>query len=114
VSSVSVDYQNSLQSISTKMFCSFFGREDQPRLYVGWENEVLVDCEGHAQISSKKDFQNSVSDQTWQATMKYVTALKRSGTKIAFFNSTPQGGGVALMRHALIRFLRTVGVEAKW
>lgn len=93
---------------------SYFGREDQPRVYVGWENKVLVDCEGHAQISSKKDFQDSVSSQTWQATMRYVESLNRTSVRIAFFNSTPQGGGVALMRHALIRFLSTVNVNAEW
>lgn len=46
--------------------------------------------------------------------MKYVESLKEKKTKIAFFNSTPQGGGVALMRHALIRFFRLAGVDAHW
>jgi glycosyltransferase involved in cell wall biosynthesis len=46
--------------------------------------------------------------------MKYVESLKKNDVQIAFFNSTPQGGGVALMRHALIRFLRLVGVNASW
>jgi hypothetical protein len=103
-----------LYNVFLLKYYSYFGREDQPRVCVGWENEVLVDCEGRAQISSKKDFQDSVSHQTWQATMKYVESLKHNDIKIAFFNSTPQGGGVALMRHALIRFLRTVDVKAGW
>jgi glycosyltransferase involved in cell wall biosynthesis len=46
--------------------------------------------------------------------MFYADSLKKNGTKIAFFNSTPQGGGVALMRHALIRFLRLIKVDCKW
>ena len=33
---------------------------------------------------------------------------------MAFFSATPQGGGVALMRHALIRFFRLVGVDCTW
>jgi hypothetical protein len=34
--------------------------------------------------------------------------------KIAFFSSTPHGGGVALMRHALVRFSHSLGTDIKW
>lgn len=34
--------------------------------------------------------------------------------KVLFISSTPQGGGVALMRHALIRLYKLLGVEARW
>ena len=33
---------------------------------------------------------------------------------ISFFSSTPSGGGVALMRHALIRYLQFLGIDARW
>lgn len=56
----------------------------------------------------------TVGKRTWDATVKYAEALKKDNVSIAFFNTTPQGGGVALMRHALIRFLRHLGVDAKW
>jgi alpha,alpha-trehalose phosphorylase (configuration-retaining) len=46
--------------------------------------------------------------------MKYAELLKARKIKIAFFNSTPQGGGVALMRHALVRFLRLLEVDVEW
>jgi hypothetical protein len=46
--------------------------------------------------------------------MHFVTALKKSKTKIAFFSSTPQGGGVALMRHALVRLTKLLGVDLTW
>lgn len=46
--------------------------------------------------------------------MRYVTSLKEKKTKMAFFSSTPQGGGVALMRHALVRFARITGVDLAW
>lgn len=36
------------------------------------------------------------------------------GKKISFFSATPRGGGVALMRHALIRLFRLLGVNASW
>ena len=42
-----------------------------------------------------------------------LTGLAR-GPILTFISSTKQGGGVALMRHALIRFLNLMGVEACW
>lgn len=46
--------------------------------------------------------------------MIYAEKLRRNKTRIAFFSSTPQGGGVALMRHALVRFARQIGVDVSW
>jgi hypothetical protein len=40
--------------------------------------------------------------------------LVQNRTSIAFFSATPQGGGVALMRHALIRLWRMVGLDVTW
>jgi hypothetical protein len=92
----------------------FFGPSGQPRVTVGYQNLVQVDCGGRAAICRAADFQSSVRETTWKATMEYVESLKKNKVQIAFFNSTPQGGGVALMRHAMIRFLRTMGVDASW
>ena len=92
----------------------FFGPNQQPRVQVGYRNKVEVDCGGHSQIACTEQYRETVSERTWEATMKYVDSLKKNDIQIAFFNSTPQGGGVALMRHALIRFLRLVGVNANW
>jgi hypothetical protein len=44
----------------------------------------------------------------------FLDNLKANKTKVAFFSSTPQGGGVALMRHALIRFAHTMGADVTW
>lgn len=46
--------------------------------------------------------------------MFYVNKLRAAGTKMAFFSATPQGGGVALMRHALVRLSRLLSVDVKW
>jgi glycosyltransferase involved in cell wall biosynthesis len=91
-----------------------FGPTQQPRVQAGYKNEVEVDGRGHAQITCLEQYPATVGHRTWEATMKYVESLKRNNIKIAFFNSTPQGGGVALMRHALIRFLRLVKIDARW
>jgi hypothetical protein len=77
-------------------------------------NKVGVDVNGRAHIATLEDYQNSCHPNTWKVTMHFADSLKANKTKIAVFNSTPQGGGVALMRHALIRFLRLVGVNCEW
>ena len=92
----------------------FFGPNSQPRVWVGFRNEVEVDCGGHAELATIEDYRRTVGERTWAATMTYVESLKQRKIKIAFFNSTPQGGGVALMRHALVRFLKLVGLDIRW
>lgn len=94
--------------------CRSFGKANQPRLEVVHRNKVGVDCDGAAVIADEPNYRKSVHPNTYAATMFYAKRLKKHGTKIAFFNTTPQGGGVALMRHALIRFLRLVDVDCKW
>ena len=77
-------------------------------------NEVLVDTAHQSELATIRDYETTVHPNTWKATMIFADSLKQHGKKIAFFNSTPQGGGVALMRHALIRFLHLAGVDCKW
>lgn len=36
------------------------------------------------------------------------------GKKAVFISATPQGGGVAIMRHALIRMYRLLGLDIQW
>ncbi|KAF1915723.1 hypothetical protein BDU57DRAFT_281631 [Ampelomyces quisqualis] len=91
-----------------------FGPNNLPRLMVKHGNKVGVDVDGRARLTKLAEYEKSVHPNTWRATMHFADSLKEKKIKIAFFNSTPQGGGVALMRHALIRFLRLVGVDCEW
>lgn len=83
-------------------------------LQVGYRGLVEVDAGFRSHMCSIQDYQATCGDATWASMMKFATDLKNKGTKIAFFSATPQGGGVALMRHALVRFARTIGVELTW
>jgi hypothetical protein len=75
---------------------------------------VEIDSGFQAHITSLDDYKNTCGSHTWDAMMVYVRSLKSHGTKIAFFSSTPQGGGVALMRHALVRLANLLGVDLTW
>ena len=92
----------------------FFGPSQQPRIDVGFRNEVGVDAAGHAILTRLSKYEGTVGRRTWNAVSKYAQDLRGRKVKIAFFNSTPQGGGVALMRHALVRFLRLLDIDIKW
>jgi len=39
---------------------------------------------------------------------------EKAGLRVNFINSTSNGGGVALMRHSMIRFFKEAGVQAGW
>lgn len=100
--------------IDTNCGSRHFGPSLAPLLQVGYRGVVEVDAGGRAHILSLDDFKTTCSENTWNSMMHFVTALKKSNTKIAFFSSTPQGGGVALMRHALVRLAKLLDVELTW
>jgi len=93
----------------------YFGPNHNPRLSIGFRNQVEVDSAFKVHlISDLKRYEDTVQATTWRCVMKYADILKEKKVKIAFFNSTPQGGGVALMRHAMMRFYRLLGVDVRW
>lgn len=93
----------------------YFGPQKIPMLSIGFRNKVEVDTGGAIQlVYSIEDYRPTVSPETWKTVMHYTSILKHNRVKIAFFSATPQGGGVALMRHALIRFLKLLGINAEW
>ncbi len=75
----------------------------------------MVDAGFRARINRVQDHEALIrSKATWDSLMHFAGQLKQRGTKIAFFSATPQGGGVALMRHALVRLCRLMGVDLAW
>lgn len=93
----------------------YFGPNNNPRLTIGPRNQVTVDAGGKIHLIDDLDvYRESVGQRTWNAVNKLADELRERKVKIGFFSSTPQGGGVALMRHALIRFLSLLDVDAAW
>ncbi|KAK7014984.1 trehalose phosphorylase [Favolaschia claudopus] len=93
----------------------YFGPNNNPRLTIGPRNQVAVDAGGKIHLlDDLAEYQKTVGTGTWNAVVKLADELREKNVKIGFFSSTPQGGGVALMRHALIRFLTLLDVDAAW
>jgi len=91
-----------------------FAPTKQPRLYVGFQNDVQPDCKGRIHLTTTEDYKKSAREMTWKASEPYIKDLVDRKVRMVFFNATPQGGGVALMRHALLRYLRPRGVNVEW
>ncbi|KAI1452680.1 glycosyltransferase family 4 protein [Annulohypoxylon moriforme] len=91
-----------------------FGPSLVPILQVGFRGAVLSDAGFRAHLTTLSDYKPTCGSATWDSTMHFANQLKEKKVKIAFFSSTPQGGGVALMRHALVRFARLAGVDLTW
>ncbi|KAL2868393.1 putative trehalose synthase (Ccg-9) [Aspergillus lucknowensis] len=91
-----------------------FGPEGIPLLQVGLSGLVQVDTGFHVQLTDKKSYEKTVSSNTWKAIEHYANDLKKRKIKFAFFSATPQGGGVALMRHAMMRFSHSLGTDMRW
>lgn len=93
----------------------FFGPNNNPRLTIGPRNQVAVDAGGKIHLlDDLEEYRKTVGPRTWGAVTKLADELREKKVKIGFFSSTPQGGGVALMRHALIRFLSALDVDVAW
>ncbi|KAG0136204.1 hypothetical protein HOY82DRAFT_625859 [Tuber indicum] len=105
----------------------YFDDNHNPDLIFSFRNQVLLDADGAIKlVANLKEYENTVHSGTWDTVLKYAYQLRgyKNGqtegdpqcppTKIAFFSATPQGGGVALMRHALVRFCSDLGVELNW
>ena len=91
-----------------------FGPSLVPLLQVGWRGIVQTDAGFRAHLTTVQNHKDTCGPATWETMLSYAKKLRGNKTKIAFFSSTPQGGGVALMRHALVRFARLMGVDLTW
>jgi hypothetical protein len=93
----------------------YFGPGNNPRLEIGPRNQVAVDAGGKIHLlDDLEEYRKTVGLGTWNAVVKLADELREKKVKMGFFSSTPQGGGVALMRHALIRFLTAMDVDVAW
>ena len=84
-----------------------FDQNDLVQIPLTPEREVVV-----SELVTLDDYRASVTSEDFE--LANQLAKKFEGKKLVFINATPQGGGVALMRHALIRLLRLLGVDAHW
>lgn len=84
-----------------------FDHNNIANIKITQNNEVqvtdLISLKEYRQTSTKEEFSGLMT-----------LSKKFKGHTISFINATPQGGGVALMRHALMRLFKFLKVDAHW
>ncbi|GAA6063116.1 hypothetical protein JCM10212_002638 [Sporobolomyces blumeae] len=78
------------------------------------ERQVLVDANHRVQLYSLATLKSITSPSLWSAFVDTGESLVERKVKVGFFSATPRGGGVALMRHSLVRLWDQVGLDVKW
>lgn len=81
---------------------------------VGYRHEVEVDGDGSYVFTDLAEYSQYYDDSTFKEILTHARRLKSGQRSIVFLNSTPQGGGVATMRHSLVRFSKLLGIEIHW
>ncbi|MEX1112305.1 MAG: glycosyltransferase [Candidatus Andersenbacteria bacterium] len=61
-----------------------------------------------------KDYEKTVPQTAWAYLHELSQEFRERNSRMVFFNATPQGGGVALMRHAQMRLYRLLGLDIHW
>lgn len=90
-----------------KSVSSNFDQDNIAHVRVKDDNEVEV-----TDLVTLEDYQKTCSETDWETLLDLTK--KFQGKRLAFINATPQGGGVALMRHALIRLFRLLKADVHW
>ncbi|CAH1756724.1 8531_t:CDS:10 [Entrophospora sp. SA101] len=85
-----------------------------PRISVGYRHEVEVDLNGMIKLVDLLHYEKTVCPETWRVINTIANELRAKNTYISFFNATPQGGGVALMRHAIVRLCHLLELNIHW
>ncbi|GAA5979017.1 hypothetical protein JCM11641_004945 [Rhodosporidiobolus odoratus] len=76
--------------------------------------QVLVDADFRVRLYGLPLLKQITSPALWNTFSGLGSALAAQKTSVAFFSATPRGGGVALMRHSLMRVWHATGLDVKW
>ncbi len=102
----SVEDKTRLASLEAK---SIFNKDLSPNHAFNKYNLVqerfLSDLSSYKKIAKSKD---------WEKIIRTTKEIREKNIKILFINSTAAGGGVSLMRHALIRLSSLLKIDLKW
>src|SRR5690348_2181101 len=74
----------------------------------------IVDGNGQVHLYDLAQQAALTSPGLWNTFTALTSPLHQYKKRISFFSATPRGGGVALMRHALIRVWRAQGLDVGW
>ncbi|RHZ73316.1 hypothetical protein CDV55_105757 [Aspergillus turcosus] len=91
-----------------------FGPNNIPLLQVGFRGLVEVDSGFMMHLATLDDYKGTVSERTWTALERLAVQVREKKIRIALFSATPQGGGVALIRHAFLQLSKLLHLDVQW
>lgn len=86
-----------------------FNEKDMPKIFLGKDGDIKAQF-----LTDLKSYKKNTNGKNWKILLETAKECKEQKLKIAFINSTATGGGVALMRHALIRLSSLLKVDVSW
>ena len=89
--------------------CKKFDANNLVKIPVSSNGEV-----GISFLTTLEEYKSITTEHAWKILETQVNEFKNTQNNLLFINATAQGGGVALMRHALMRFYRLLGINAHW
>ncbi len=96
-----------VNKLSAQKIGAKFDADNVVNIDLARNNEVRV-----ADLVTLDDYRNITDPDEFDLLIGLASRWKHK--RISFINATPRGGGVAIMRHALIRLLRLLDVDAHW
>ncbi|KAI9025513.1 hypothetical protein DFJ74DRAFT_664557 [Hyaloraphidium curvatum] len=69
-----------------------------PRIQLTPTHSVQVDLNSRIHLVDLQDYEHLSSPETWSSLIRMAKEVRAAKIRIAWFNSTAQGGDVALMR----------------
>lgn len=65
-------------------------------------------------LTSLHAYKKFATSKEWSSILGLAEEFKKKKLRMIYINATAAGGGVAHMRHAMMRFYRLLGVDVKW
>jgi len=96
----------SIKNIAQKVQ-TFFDENNLIKINLLKNNETEV-----AFLTDLDEYQNTCTKNEFEELLKFSKKLKNK--RIIFISATAQGGGVALMRHSLIRLFKLLNLNVSW
>jgi len=90
-----------------KFLSSYFDSDNTAKVPITDDYEVVV-----KDLVTLDEYKKTCSETEFTTLLNLSQQFRDK--KLVFLSATPQGGGVALMRHAMIRLLRLLEVDVKW
>jgi glycosyltransferase involved in cell wall biosynthesis len=84
-----------------------FDENDLVKVRIRPDREVVV-----SELTTLEDYRKTATAEDFHLAQQLAKTFE--GKRLVFINATSLGGGVALMRHGLLRCLRLLGVDAHW